>query len=63
MAVLRIVVLLAGVVCAILFPLFFGHALSTHESRPIVIGGAALVLGAALIFLSTRIVEKTPSGH
>lgn len=63
MTVLRTIVLLAGVVSALLFPIFFGHALSTHETTPIVLGALGLVVGSLLIFVSTRIPDPSDHGH
>ncbi|MGH7503022.1 MAG: hypothetical protein ACREL7_14950 [Longimicrobiales bacterium] len=63
MAVLRSVVLLAGAVSSLLFPVFFGHALSTHGTGPIIAGAIALVAGSGLIFLSTRMPGGTGHGH
>lgn len=53
----RLIVLLAGVVSVLLFPILFGHALSTHETGPVVTGVIALVLGIAMILVSTRIPD------
>lgn len=61
MPVLRIIVLLAGVVSALLFPIFVGHSFSSHETGPVVFGTIGLVVGAVLIFISTKIPD--PTGH
>jgi hypothetical protein len=63
MAVLRILVLLAGVVSTLLFPIFLGHALSTHGTTPILLGTIGLLVGAAFIFVSTRMPDPSDHGH
>ena len=63
MTALRIFVLLGGVVSTLVFPIFFGHALSTHESGPILFGGIGLLVGAVLIFISTRLPDSAGHGH
>jgi hypothetical protein len=63
MTALRILVLLAGVVSTLLFPVFVGHALSTHESGPVLYGGIGLLLGAVLIFVSARLPDSAGNGH
>lgn len=63
MTVLRHIVLLAGVVSALLFPIFVGHALSTHESAPVFLGTIGLLVGSALIFLSTRMPDPADRSH
>jgi hypothetical protein len=50
----RSVLLLAGVACAIAFALFIGHAISTHEGRPVLVGFALAIY--------TR-TGRTPATH
>ena len=63
MSVLRILVLLAGVVSTLLFPIFLGHALSTHGTTPILLGTIGLLVGAAFIFVSTRMPDPSDRVH
>jgi hypothetical protein len=54
MPVLRTIVLLAGVVCSVLFPILFGHGLSVGGGRVILYASAFLIVGAALIGVAAR---------
>jgi ABC-type uncharacterized transport system permease subunit len=50
----RSILLLTGVTLCVLFAYFFGHALSTHEIRPVIIGTGLLVLGAGILAALSR---------
>jgi hypothetical protein len=50
----RSVLLFVGVACCVSFAVFAGHSLSTHESKPVLVGTGFLVLGAVLLFLYDR---------
>ena len=47
---IRTLLVLATVVCAVLVPVFLGHALAAHGTTPVILAGAflglALMLGA-----------------
>ncbi len=54
MSFFRSIILLAAVCLCISFAYALGHALSTHHTEPIIIGVAALLLGAAILALLAR---------
>lgn len=54
------VILLAAVVLAICTAYFFGHGLSTHESRWFLASGVCLLLSASLIYACVKLDRATP---
>lgn len=54
MSFIRSILLVTGVTLCVLFAYFFGHALSAHDTRPILIGGALLAVGAAILAALSR---------
>lgn len=54
MTPIRSILLLAGVASCVSFAIFAGHALSTHESGPVLIGTGFLAAGAILLAVYTR---------
>jgi hypothetical protein len=54
MTPIRSILLLAGVASSVSFAVFAGHALSTHESGPVLIGAGFLVAGIVLLTLYSR---------
>lgn len=44
----RTLLVLPTVVCAVLVPIFLGHALSTHDTTPVILAGAFLALALLL---------------
>jgi len=49
MGFFRSIMLLTGATLCVLFAYFIGHALSAHETRPVVIGVGLLVVGAGIL--------------
>lgn len=60
MKVLWSVILLAAVSLAICTAYFFGHGLSTHESKWFLASGVCLLLSVALVFACVRFDRATP---
>ncbi len=60
---MRSVVLLAGVIAAILCPVFIGHAFSTHESGPVVWGLIMAGVGAILLAVGMCLPVPQSGGH
>jgi len=60
---IRSVLLLAGVACCVSFAVFAGHALSTHESKPVLIGAGFLALGAVLLLVFDRTGKSATDRH
>jgi hypothetical protein len=60
----RSILLLAGIACTLAFVVFVGHALSTHESRPVLLGSALLGIGVVLLVIYARTgrAQATESG-
>jgi len=54
MTFLRSIALLAGVCLCVFFAYAFGHGLSVHHTRPILIGGGLLLAGAAILSALSR---------
>jgi ABC-type uncharacterized transport system permease subunit len=54
MGFFRSILLLTGVTLCVLFAYFFGHALSAHETRPVIIGVGLLVVGAGILAVLSR---------
>jgi len=61
--VLRNLILLTGVVSVVQFPIFVGHALSTHESGPLITAVVLLVVGIALLATALRLPDRQAEGH
>lgn len=49
MGVIRSILLLAGVVCSVVFAYFVGHALSVGGGRPYVMAAVLLAVGIVLL--------------
>ena len=54
MSFFRSIVLIASVVLAVAFALFFGYGLSTGHTMPFILGAAFLAASVALVFLQSR---------
>ena len=63
MNVLRTLILLAGVIGVVQFPILLGHALSAHESRPVLAAGVLIVVGIVLLAAAMRFPDRRAGGH
>jgi hypothetical protein len=54
MGVIRSILLLAGVVCSVVFAYFVGHALSVGGSKPYVMAAVLLAVGVILLTIYHR---------
>jgi hypothetical protein len=68
MTLLRSLFTLGFVVCLVLTPIFIGHALAVHESRPVFYAAGLLAVAAVLGILQVRTTrrvarESSSAGH
>jgi len=65
MGVIRSILLLAGVVCSIVFAYFLGHALSVGGGKPYIMAAAVLAVGVILltIYHRTSPVDAPDGAH
>ena len=54
MTFFRSILLLGGIGCSIAFVVLVGHAISTLEGRPVLIGAGLLALGVGLLAFYAR---------
>ncbi|HEX6308604.1 MAG TPA: hypothetical protein VFZ69_10480 [Longimicrobiales bacterium] len=54
MGFFRSILLLAGVCLCVVFAYFLGHALSVHDTRPVLFGAGLLLAGAAILAALSR---------
>jgi len=62
MGVIRSILLLAGVACAIVFAYFIGHALSVGGGKPYIMAGAVLAVGVILLTIYHKSAPADASG-
>jgi hypothetical protein len=68
MTLLRSLFMLGFVVCTVLVPIFIGHALAVHETRPLFYAAGLLALAAVLGLVQVRETrraarESSRAGH
>ncbi|MCI0434660.1 MAG: hypothetical protein L0271_13620 [Gemmatimonadetes bacterium] len=63
MTLMRTAMLLAGVVSSVQFPILVGHALSRHESGPLVTGVVLLGVGIILVAIAIRLPDRLAERH
>jgi hypothetical protein len=55
LSVVRVILLLAGAVFAVFFPVAVGHGLAAHTTKPMIVGAVSLVIGAVLMLALRRL--------